>query len=142
MSSINSYLTFNGNCREAMTFYQDCLGGELILETMGDSLPIAVGASQIPGEFKSLIVQATLICGDWLLIGSDLANEKGRIKGNAVAMMLHCDSKEEAHTVYRKLSQGGEATHPLNESHWGAWFGDLVDPFGNHWLIQYDNESY
>ena len=34
---IHSYLTFNGNCREAMSFYQDCLGGDLVLQTIGDS---------------------------------------------------------------------------------------------------------
>lgn len=134
MSSIHSYLTFNGNCREAMTFYQDCLGGELILETMGDS-PMGV---RIPCHFKSLVVQATLACGDWVIVGSDMASEKGLKIGNSVAMMLHCDSKEEARQVYRKLSMDGQATHPLEETHWGDFLGNLVDKFGNHWLIQYD----
>jgi len=139
MSAINSYLTFNGNCREAMTFYQQCLGGELLFETMGDS-PMS---ARIPCAFKSLVVQATLTRGDWTIVGSDMANEKGLKKGNAVAMMLHCDSVEEARSVYRKLVCEGEATHPLDESHWGGLFGDLVDKFGNHWLIQYEtSENY
>ena len=36
MTQINAYLTFNGNCREAMQFYTDCLGGELYLQTIGE----------------------------------------------------------------------------------------------------------
>ena len=37
MTQINSYLTFSGNCREAMTFYRECLGGELYFQTIGES---------------------------------------------------------------------------------------------------------
>lgn len=46
MTQINSYLTFNGNCREAMNFYKDCLGGELILQTIGES-PLAYKMPQL-----------------------------------------------------------------------------------------------
>ncbi len=37
MIKLHSYLTFNGNCREAMTFYSDCLEGELTFQTIGES---------------------------------------------------------------------------------------------------------
>lgn len=137
MSSISSYLTFNGNCREAMTFYRDCLGGELALETIGD-LPMS---GKIPCEMRALVVQATLNKGELTIVGTDMGNER-IIKGNAVSMLLDCDSEEEAHRVYRKLSLGGEATHPLEDSFWGALFGNLRDKFGNHWLIQFQKENY
>lgn len=139
MSSINSYLTFNGNCRQAMTFYRDCLGGELLLETIGDS-PIS---ARIPCEMKLLVVQATLIRGELVIVGTDMGNERPIVKGNAVAMLLNCDSEAEAREVYHKLSDGGQQTHPLQDSFWGALCGDLCDKFGNHWLIQFDgNKMY
>lgn len=37
MKEITPYLNFGGNCREAMTFYQRCLGGELTVGTFGES---------------------------------------------------------------------------------------------------------
>jgi PhnB protein len=37
MRGATPYLIFNGNCREAMTFYQSCLGGELNVMTFGDA---------------------------------------------------------------------------------------------------------
>ena len=37
MTQLNVYLTFDGNCREAMTFYKECLGGELVLNTVAGS---------------------------------------------------------------------------------------------------------
>lgn len=134
MSSISSYLTFNGNCREAMTFYRDCLGGELVLETIGD-LPMS---GKIPCEMKAIVIQATLTKGPLVIVGTDMGNEKEIAKGNAVAMLLDCDSEAEARSVYQKLSAGGEATHPLGESFWGALFGNLRDQFGNYWLIRFD----
>jgi PhnB protein len=48
MTQINSYLTFNGNCREAMNFYKDCLGGELNLQTIAES-PLA---DKMPAQMK------------------------------------------------------------------------------------------
>jgi len=137
MPSINSYLTFNGNCREAMTFYRDCLGGELMLETIGDS-PLSV---KVPCNMKALVVQATLTKGELVIVGTDMGNEREIVKGNAVAMLLHCDSEAEARLVYRKLAAGGKAAHPLQDSFWGALFGDLEDRFGNHWLIHFEQNQ-
>lgn len=139
MPRLSSYLTFNGNCREAMTFYRDCLGGELILETIGD-LPLS---ARIPCAMKTLVVHATLTKGELVIVGTDMGNEKQIVKGNAVSLMLDCDSEQEARSAYRKLADGGEATHPLEDSFWGALFGNLKDRFGNHWLVRFDrNENY
>lgn len=141
MPSITSYLTFNGNCRQAMTFYRDCLGGELLLETIGDSLPATMKGARIPCEMKLLVVQATLIRGELVIVGTDMGNERQIVKGNAVAMLLNCDSEAEAREAYRKLSDGGQQTHPLEDSIWGSLCGDLCDRFGNNWLIQFNSDK-
>ncbi|TBO40981.1 VOC family protein [Pedobacter kyonggii] len=134
MASINSYLTFNGNCREAMTFYQDCLGGELTFETIGESVIV----DKMPNIMKRSIMRAILAKDDLVIMATDMVEERGLIKGNSISMMLNCNSEEEAQTFYRKLSAGGKASHPLQETLWGALFGDLTDRFGNNWLINYD----
>ncbi|MDQ0637704.1 PhnB protein [Pedobacter sp. W3I1] len=134
MASINSYLTFNGNCREAMTFYQDCLGGELILETIGESVMV----DKMPNNMKRSIMHAVLTKDDLVIMATDMVGERGLIKGNSISIMLTCDSEEEAHSFYHKLSAGGKTSHPLQETFWGALFGDLTDRFGNNWLINYD----
>lgn len=117
-----------------MTFYQDCLGGELTLETIGES----VIAGKMPEILKRSIMHAVLAKGDLVIMATDLVAERGLIKGNSIAMMLSCNSEEEARAFYRKLSAGGKASHPLQETFWGALFGDLTDRFGNNWLINYD----
>jgi PhnB protein len=137
MTQINTYLTFNGNCREAMTFYQSCLGGELMLQTIGES-PLA---DRMPPQMKQSVLHSTLVKDALVLMASDMTAEQGLRRGNAVSLMLNCSSEEEARTFYTKLSEGGQATHPLETTFWDALFGDLVDKFGNPWLIHYDKNQ-
>ena len=137
MTQINSYLTFNGNCKEAMDFYASCLGGELVLQTIGES-PLA---DKMPPQMKKSVLHSTLTRGDLVLMGSDMVSEKGLVKGNAVSLMLNCSSEEEIRSLYELLSKDGEATHPLEVSFWGALFGDLIDKYGNHWLLHFDQSK-
>ena len=133
MSRINSYLTFNGNCREAMTFYKKCLGGKLTLQTIGES-PFA---GKMPAQMKECILHSILAKDNLVLMATDCVSEQGLVKGNSVSLMLNCSSEKEIRTCYTSLSDGGQATHPLEDTFWGALFGDLTDKFGNHWLLNY-----
>lgn len=133
---IQSYLTFNGNCREAMSFYQDCLGGELSFQTIGES-PLS---DQMPPKMKEYILHATLTKNSMVLMGSDMVPQSGLIKGNAVSMSLMCTSEEEFRTTYASLTQGGSIDHSIEVSFWGALFGDLTDRYGNHWLLVFNKE--
>jgi PhnB protein len=133
-TKIKSYLTFNGNCREAMLFYKDCLGGELSFQTIGES-PLA---DKMPAPMKNSILHASLTNGAVELLGSDMVGNNGIIKGNTVSLMLDCSSEEEIKSRYAKLAADGEATHPIAISFWGALFGDLTDKYGNHWLLHFD----
>lgn len=132
MAQLNSYLTFNGNCREAMTFYKKCLGGELELQTIANS-PMA---EQMPSKMKECILHSTLKSGDIVIMGSDMA-PKTLIKGNAVSMMLTFNSEEEIRKAYTDLSEDGDASHPLEETFFGALFGHLTDKFGHQWMFHY-----
>jgi PhnB protein len=117
-----------------MIFYQDCLGGELTLETIEESAL----ADKMPNNMRRSIMHAVLAKDDLVIMATDMVEERGLVKGNSIAMMLNCNSEEEAQCFYRKLSVGGRASHPLQETFWGALFGDLTDRFGNNWLINYD----
>lgn len=138
MANINSYLTFNGNCEEAMVFYQNCFGGALTFQTIGES-PIA---EKMPTEMKNCILHAVLISDDMVLMATDMTANKGLIKGNSVSLMLNCNSEEEVIKYYKKLSVGGEATHALEVTFWGAVFGDLIDQYGNSWLLSYNKSNF
>jgi len=137
MIKICSYLTFNGNCREAMLFYKQCLGGKLLFQTLGDS---PMGES-LPPEMKKLILQASLIKDELVVLGTDMTADCGLIRGNSVSMMLQCSSKEEMIGCYNSLSAGGKASFPPAFNFQGAFFAELTDKYGNNWMLYFDKES-
>lgn len=135
MTQINAYLNFNGNCREAMSFYKECLGGELSMQTVEGS-PIE---AQCPSAIKHQILHATLAKDELVLMGSDM-QEPGDdfTKGNNIALSLNCSSDEEIKTFFSNLSEGGKISHALKEEFWGATFGVLTDKYGIRWMLNYD----
>src|SRR5436305_7509417 len=100
MTQINAYINFDGNCREAMTFYKDCIGGELSMQTVEGS-PIE---AQCPPGIKHHILHASLMKDDLVLMGSDMQEPGGFTKGNNIALSLSCSSDEEIKTFFSKLS--------------------------------------
>ncbi|MDA4112912.1 MAG: VOC family protein [Thaumarchaeota archaeon] len=133
MTQINPYLRFSGNCREAMSFYQECLGGDLTLTTVGET-PMA---KQMPAEAQEQIMHATLNNGHLVLLGSDMVGPEGLIKGNALSLQLECDDEKQLRAFYSKLSSGGKATYPVGPSFWGGLYGQLTDKFGIEWMLNH-----
>lgn len=134
MTQINAYLTFDGNCREAMTFYKECLGGELVMMPFEGS-PMA---DKVPAEARNRIMHANLVNGQLMLMASDAGMQDKVVNGNNVALSLNCSSDEEINTFFQKLSAGGKVTLPLGQQFWGATFGMLTDRFGTNWMLNYD----
>jgi PhnB protein len=137
MKTIYSYLSFNGNCREAMVFYKKCLGGELSLQTIGES-PLS---ETMPAKMKKCILHAVLSNKEFVLMGTDMVSESGLLKGNAVSLVLTCSSEKEIRECYKKLSQDGKQTHPLENTFWDALFGGLTDKYGNTWILNYNRRE-
>jgi PhnB protein len=128
-----SYLNFNGKCREAMNFYQQCLGGELNLQKVAES-PMA---AQMPSEAGASILHSSLTKGDTVvLMGSDMMGA-GLVKGNDVTLCLNCSTEEEIVEYYNKLTEGGRIKMPLHQSFWGATYGELTDKYGMNWMFNY-----
>ena len=120
-----------------MNFYKECLGGRLTFQTVGES-PLS---AKMPKKMKNYILHSILTRGDLLLMGSDMVGESGLVNGNSVSIALICGNESETRIHYEKLSSGGQATHPLEYTIWGALFGNLTDKFGKHWLLNYDKNQ-
>lgn len=132
MSQLSPYLGLHGRCREAMTFYKECLGGELSFMTVGE-LPMA---DHMPDQ-KQSILHSSLTNGSLVLMATDMAR-KSPIQGNTMALSLNCGSEEEIKDAFAKLSAGGQVTCPLEPAFWGALFGVFNDKFGITWMLNYE----
>src|ERR1700760_2617862 len=119
MIQITPYLNFDGQCREAMTFYQECFGGELQLQKVSES-PMA---ARMPSEAGAHILHSCLFRDGMTIMGSDDLMHTNIKKGNSLKLCINCSSDKEINTLFTKLSTGGEIKTPLHQSFWGATFG-------------------
>ncbi len=133
MKELGPYLNFNGNCREAMTFYQVCLGGKLTLMTFEDS------KQDVPASAKDLIMHSTVRFTDHAsIMASDCMPDQPTVNGTSVTISINCDSTESINKFYAALAKGGKETMPLADTFWGARFGMLTDKFGIQWMFNFD----
>ncbi len=130
MQGFNPYLTFDGTCEEAFTFYQHCFGGEIvIIQRFGDSpMPVA-------DEFKKKIMHIELLAAPVHLMGCDGSPKHQVVKGNTVTFNLSFQDTEEQEDIFNKLAEGGKVSMPLDNTFWGSRFGMLTDKFGVHWML-------
>ena len=133
MAHIVAYLSFPGNCREAMTFYKECLGGELYLQTVAES-PMA---GQMPAEMGQHIMHSSLTSGEITLMAADMNNNFA--PGTAMHLCIVCDSEEQLNTYFNKLAEGGKVNHPV-EKFFAGTIGDLSDKFGINWMFYYGGD--
>ncbi|CAN5509035.1 VOC family protein [soil metagenome] len=137
MTQINPYIGFAGKCKEAMTFYKDCIGGELELQTVGGS-PME---EHCPAAMKDSILHSSLVKDKLVLFGTDMTGSGGITKGNNVSLCLSCSSEEEINVFYNKLSEGGEIFDPLKMQFFGAMMGMFKDKFGIPWMVYFDKNQ-
>jgi len=134
MNATNVYLTFNGNCREAMTFYATCLGGEPNFTTFAQGPPeIAAMGKDAPDR----ILHGELHSGPVKLMASDTMPGMAFQAGNNFSIAIHCDTLAEMERLFGALSAGGKVTMAMHDAFWGGRFGMLTDRFGISWMLTY-----
>jgi len=134
MTQLSPYINFNGECRQAMHFYQESLGGELHLQTIAGS-PIEAAC---PPAIRDQILHSTLINKGIFMMGSDMQGPVQTVKGNNIAISVNCSSEEEINSFFKNLSAGGEIIEDLKKQFWGGLFGVLTDKFGIRWMFNYE----
>ncbi|MGE9314421.1 VOC family protein [Niabella sp. CJ426] len=143
MATVNIYLTFNGNCKEAFDFYKSVFGGDYpYVGTFGE-MPPQEGMAMTE-EDKNRIMHISLpISKETLLMGSDTGGEwaSSYQPGNNFSVSINADSKEEADKLFNGLSEDGRVTMPMNHTFWGAYFGMFSDKFGISWMVNYDDPA-
>jgi len=121
---------------EAMTFYQACVGGELTIQTVGES-PMA---GQMPPALKDNVLHSVLAKDGFVLMASDMKGPEGVVKGNIISLCIIGSNKAELEPIFAKLSAGGTVSTPLTEEFFGT-FGDITDKFGIGWMFQADSKA-
>lgn len=136
MIHLSPFLLFDGNCAEAMSFYQSCLGGELTITKLGDT-PMK---AQMPAEKHHKVVNARLKSNAIEMTATDwLHPTRFPHRGNMVALYIHSATYAELKAVFDKLSVGADKNllDPLCDMPFGT-YGHFTDVYGVLWFFQGD----
>ncbi|MEZ4989597.1 MAG: VOC family protein [Saprospiraceae bacterium] len=139
MTTINVYLTFNGNCETAFNYYRSVFGGEFASVNRFGGMPLADGHQISPEEQNRIMHISLPISNETILMGSDTVGEGAAnfLVGNNFAISIRTNSKKEADQLFDQLSAGGRVTLPMDQTFWGDYFGMLTDQFGINWMISF-----
>ncbi|MFC0528658.1 VOC family protein [Phytohabitans kaempferiae] len=128
-SRLNPYINFDGTARQALEFYRDVFGGELLLTTFGQ-FP---GADAADAE-KIMHGQLETPSG-YTLMAADTPPDWEIRPGNTMTISLSGDDAAELHGYWERLAEGGTITIPLEKQMWGDEFGQCLDRFGVSWMV-------
>ncbi len=128
---LNTYLNYGGNCRQAFQFYEQHLGGKVIMMVTHAEQP---NPQNVPPEWKDAILHARIRLGGTELFGADILPDRFQPMRSAY-LSLSVDSIEEAERIYGLLSDGGQVFMPMEETFFAFRFAMLRDKFGTSWMI-------
>jgi PhnB protein len=132
MPEIAPYLSFDGNCAEAMRFYERVLNGKLKALLTNSQTPVG---DQMPPGNEDRIMHARLEAEGIILMGGDtmVGTKHEGMKG--LALTVSYENVDEAQRVFDGLAEGGKVTMPWSPTFWAERFGMLTDRYGIHWIV-------
>lgn len=137
MTTINIYLTFNGNCAEAFTFYKSIFGGEFSYISQFKDIP-ATENYVIAAEDANRIMHVSLpISKETILMGSDTSTQMQNdfVVGTNFSISVSVENKDEAQRIFDALAENGFIIMPLSKTFWSPCFGMCKDKFGINWMV-------
>lgn len=134
---MNPYLLFNGNCENAMKFYEKSLGGKVEAMLTHEGTPME---KMVPTEWRKKIIHARLKLGDKVLMASDCPPDS-YVKPQGFSVNLDFKSPAEAERVFNALAENGSVQMPLQQTFWAARFGMVTDRFGTPWMINCESAA-
>lgn len=127
---IQSYLSFNGNCQQALNFYQDIFGGEIKNVQTYEHQEI-----DIPENFRNKWQHAEFKGKGFEFMAYDAAPDTPLNEGNKVCMSIDCSNEDEGRQVFDKLAEKGKVHTNWQKMSWGENYGRCSDQYGIQWMV-------
>ncbi|WP_341226660.1 VOC family protein [uncultured Arcticibacterium sp.] len=135
MTTVNTYLYFNGDCESAFNFYKAVFKKEFQYLGRYKDVPEAARINFPNCTDEQIMHVALPISKETVLLGADIIEPNKKETKNNFSLFLSTDNREEADRLFRALSKGGKITLPLSDQFWGSYYGICLDRFGINWKI-------
>jgi len=131
------YLSFNGNCREAIAFYEKVFKVKAEACTWGDMPKFDPGA-EVPKGKEKFIMHACMKCSDGIEFQLADCEDTGKNVGTNVCLQLTYKTAAECKSIYEALKVGGKVLCELAPAFYAPLYSELVDKFGVRWSVMQD----
>ncbi|MDA0833561.1 MAG: VOC family protein [Planctomycetota bacterium] len=131
---LQPYMNFDGRCEEAVEFYRQAIGAEVVMLMRYSDSPEPCDPQIIPPGNENKVMHTTLKIGDSVLMASD-CNCSGKPSYQGITLALTANSVDEAERLFVALSDGGQIHMPLEKTFFSEKFGMLADRFGVSWMV-------
>lgn len=139
--SLQVYLSFNGNCREAVEFYREVFNADKpVLLTFGEAPQSDFGIN-VPDNAKDLVLHTELTIGEATVMFSDVIPGMEFREGNNFSLSITTKSIDDIKIWFAKLQEGGTVKMSLQETFFSKCYGSLTDKFGVNWQLSHMEES-
>ncbi len=134
---IEPYLFFDGCCEQAVEFYVEHLGAEVVMLMRYKDCPDPLPPGMDSEENADKVMHVTFKIGDSTVMASDGGCGDGEEKVHfaGFSLSLAFPEETEAKRVFELLSKDGKVDMPLDKTFWSPCFGMLTDRFGLDWMI-------
>jgi len=129
--TLSSHLGFDGNCDEAMKFYESTFGGKINFRMTWAESPMC---DQVGADFQGKMMHESLKVGDTVIMGADAPPGRYQ-KPQGIVVSVAVPEVEEAERVFKALAEGGSIQMPFQETFWAKGFGMLTDKFSIPWMV-------
>ena len=127
------YLTFGGNCAEAIAHYEKAFDAKAEVMRYKDAPPES--GYQVAKETENFIMHARLEMGGAAIMLSDMPPENPVNAGDNIAVMAEFDDADKLEAAFNTLKAGGQVHMELQETFWSKRFGSVTDKFGIGWNL-------
>lgn len=129
---VQPYLSFKGECKNALEYYQSILGGKIVNEQTYEDAEM-----DIPEDYRKKLQHAELKGNGFHIMAYDASPDTPLTNGTNINMSVDLDSQEEAKTIFNKLSENGTIHTPFQEMPWNACYGRCSDKYNVSWMVNY-----
>ena len=127
------YVAFNGNCREAVAYYEKAFNVKAEVSRYKDAP--AENGYQASKETENYVMHAQLEIGGAAIMLSDVPPESPVKVGDNIAVMAEFDDADKLEAAFELLKAGGKVHMELTETFWSKRFGSVTDKFGIGWNL-------
>lgn len=125
---LTPYFNMEGNAREAIQFYEQAIGAEVLTILTYGEMPEM--PNTFTDELKNLVAHAKIRVGETELMFSDAPSGSSIPKGKQVTICITTNDVEQSKRFFEALRQDGQVNMPFGEESFSPGFGDVTDKFG------------